>query len=159
MPSPAASVEARAVMMETWAQPPLLATAFAGPAIAIPAATRPAVAVTTAPTMLRLRTRDFVDGCMGDSLLVGAERPLPPPGGIPLAGGCSGRPAVHTVVRAGLQHAYLRMSCIRGKPPEAHRHNCRPSIGAVPGLLSVESTSTDSYHYLPGSPVQDWWRR
>src|SRR5690348_15961957 len=92
MPSPAASVEARAVMIDTAAQPPFDGTAAAGVATAV-IASAPATPAIAKAAMRRTR-RGSEDGCMGDSLLVGAERPLPPAGGFPLAVGCSGRPAV-----------------------------------------------------------------
>src|SRR5215468_8345677 len=79
MPSPAASVEARAVMMETWAQPlPEAATALAGEASATPVTRVPTVAATA--TNPRRRARDMLDGCTEFSLLVGAGRRLRPEG-------------------------------------------------------------------------------
>ena len=132
MPSPADSVEARAVMIDTWAQPAGRRDGGGGRG---DGGHREGAGDTgdreggDAPYPARLGGRMH-----GDSLLVGAERPLPPAGGFPPAGGCSGRPAVHTVVRAGLLHAYLRMSCLRVQSPGTHRHNCRPSIAATTRL-------------------------
>src|SRR5689334_14262123 len=72
MPSPAASVEARAVMMETWAQPPDDGTARAGVASAADMAMKPAVPATTAAT--RVSPRRDVERNMSSPVLVAAQR-------------------------------------------------------------------------------------